>query len=43
MISSNTVLSRIAGTEPAAIEVGFSGACVSLGRNAGLRQFDGLL
>ncbi|GII62919.1 dehydrogenase [Sphaerisporangium krabiense] len=34
-----TVLSRIAGTAPAVIDLGFTGSCVSLGRRAGLRQF----
>ena len=36
--AADTVLSRIAGTEPAVINVAFSGACVSLGRRAGVRQ-----
>ncbi|MEU0568854.1 FAD-dependent oxidoreductase [Nonomuraea sp. NPDC005983] len=36
--AANTVLSRIAGTEPAVIDVAMSGACVSLGRRAGIRQ-----
>ncbi len=34
----DTVLSRLAGTEPAALSVAFSGACVSLGRRSGVRQ-----
>lgn len=34
----DTVLSRIAGAEPAALSVAFSGACVSLGRRSGVRQ-----
>ncbi|MEV0585227.1 FAD-dependent oxidoreductase [Nonomuraea sp. NPDC050310] len=33
-----TVLSHLDGTEPARAEVAFSGACLSLGRRAGLRQ-----
>src|SRR6201999_434639 len=37
--AADTVLSRIAGTEPALINVAFSGACVSLGRHSGIRQF----
>ncbi|MEV6967976.1 FAD-dependent oxidoreductase [Hamadaea sp. NPDC051192] len=36
--AADTVLSRIAGTEPAVIDLGFTGACVSLGRRAGIRQ-----
>ncbi|MEV0630826.1 NAD(P)/FAD-dependent oxidoreductase [Nonomuraea wenchangensis] len=36
--AADTVLSRIAGTEPAMIDVAFTGACVSLGRRAGIRQ-----
>ncbi|TDW14876.1 NAD(P)/FAD-dependent oxidoreductase [Kribbella kalugense] len=36
--AANTVLSRIAGTEPAVIDLAFTGACVSLGRQAGIRQ-----
>ncbi|MET8768888.1 FAD-dependent oxidoreductase [Streptomyces sp. NPDC004658] len=36
--AADTVLSRIAGTEPAVIDLAFSGACVSLGRRAGIRQ-----
>ncbi|MFG1709601.1 NAD(P)/FAD-dependent oxidoreductase [Nonomuraea sp. M3C6] len=36
--AADTVLSRIAGTEPAVIDVAMSGACVSLGRHAGIRQ-----
>ncbi|WP_280402113.1 NAD(P)/FAD-dependent oxidoreductase [Nocardia carnea] len=34
----DTVLSRLAGTEPAVLSVAFSGACVSLGRRSGVRQ-----
>jgi NADH:ubiquinone reductase (H+-translocating) len=37
--AADTVLSRIAGTEPAVINLAFTGSCVSLGRRAGLRQF----
>ncbi|SCF02800.1 NADH dehydrogenase [Micromonospora viridifaciens] len=37
--AANTVLSRIAGTDPAGIGLGFVGSCVSLGRRAGIRQF----
>ncbi|MFI6740377.1 NAD(P)/FAD-dependent oxidoreductase [Nonomuraea sp. NPDC050451] len=36
--AADTVLSRIAGTEPAVIGLAFSGACVSLGRHTGVRQ-----
>ncbi|MGZ0145925.1 NAD(P)/FAD-dependent oxidoreductase [Kribbella sp. WER1] len=36
--AADTVLSRIAGTEPAPLELRFSGACISLGRGAGIRQ-----
>ncbi|MEV5554810.1 FAD-dependent oxidoreductase [Nonomuraea wenchangensis] len=36
--AADTVLSRIAGTEPATIDLAFTGACVSLGRRAGIRQ-----
>lgn len=36
--AADTVLSRIAGTEPAVIDLGFTGACVSLGRRDGIRQ-----
>jgi len=34
-----TVLSRIAGEQPAPINVGFAGQCISLGRRAGIFQF----
>jgi NADH dehydrogenase len=37
--AANTVLSRIAGTEPAVIDQGFSGACISLGRKSAIVQF----
>jgi NADH dehydrogenase len=36
--AADTVLSHIAGTEPAMLELAFTGACVSLGRRAGIRQ-----
>lgn len=36
--AANTVLSRIAGTEPAALSLAFVGECVSLGRKAGTIQ-----
>lgn len=36
--AADTVLSRIAGTEPTPISLAFSGACVSLGRRSGVRQ-----
>ncbi|WP_246083830.1 NAD(P)/FAD-dependent oxidoreductase [Nonomuraea diastatica] len=35
---ANTVLSRIAGIEPTAINLAFSGACASLGRRTSVRQ-----
>ena len=37
--AADTVLSRIAGTEPAVIDFAFTGSCVSLGRHNGVRQF----
>ena len=37
--AAETVLSRIAGTAPAALDQGFVGSCVSLGRTAGVIQF----
>ncbi|GAA0943851.1 NAD(P)/FAD-dependent oxidoreductase [Actinocorallia libanotica] len=37
--AAETVLSRIEGAAPAAIDVAFVGSCISLGRNAGVRQF----
>ncbi|RRS01322.1 NAD(P)/FAD-dependent oxidoreductase [Glycomyces terrestris] len=36
--AADTVLSRIAGTEPRVIDLAFTGACVSLGRRDGIRQ-----
>lgn len=36
--AANTVLSRIAGTEPAPINQAFTGQCISLGRNAATIQ-----
>jgi NADH:ubiquinone reductase (H+-translocating) len=37
--AANTVLSRIAGTEPAVLDYGFLGSCISLGRKSGILQF----
>ncbi|MGW4946030.1 NAD(P)/FAD-dependent oxidoreductase [Actinoplanes sp. NPDC004185] len=37
--AARTVLSRIAGDQPAPVEVGFAGQCLSLGRRAGIFQF----
>ncbi|MFE5307999.1 NAD(P)/FAD-dependent oxidoreductase [Isoptericola sp. NPDC056578] len=37
--AADTVLARLAGTEPAPAVVGFVGQCLSLGRGAGLFQF----
>ncbi|MCT2583135.1 NAD(P)/FAD-dependent oxidoreductase [Actinophytocola gossypii] len=37
--AADTILRRLAGTEPAPLGLAFSGACVSLGRRAGVRQF----
>ncbi|MEV0622052.1 FAD-dependent oxidoreductase [Nonomuraea sp. NPDC050404] len=37
--AANTVMSRIAGTEPEAIRLAFTGSCISLGRSAAVRQF----
>lgn len=37
--AADTVLSRIAGEQPAPIELGFAGQCISLGRRAGIFQF----
>lgn len=37
--AADTVLNRIAGTEPKPIELGFAGQCISLGRKAGIFQF----
>lgn len=36
--AANTVLSRIAGTEPAVISMAFVGQCISLGRTGGVIQ-----
>ena len=36
--AAETVLSRIAGTEPAVLSLGFVGECISLGRQAGTVQ-----
>lgn len=37
--AADTVLSRIAGEQPAPINLGFAGQCISLGRRAGVFQF----
>ncbi|MFE0591256.1 NAD(P)/FAD-dependent oxidoreductase [Micromonospora echinospora] len=37
--AAETVLSRIAGEQPAPVDVGFVGQCISLGRHAGIVQF----
>ena len=37
--AARTVLSRIAGTKPKPVDVGFVGECISLGRRAGITQF----
>ncbi|MCI4674743.1 NAD(P)/FAD-dependent oxidoreductase [Candidatus Mycolicibacterium alkanivorans] len=37
--AANTVLSRIAGEQPAVLDQAFNGQCVSLGRGAGIIQF----
>jgi NADH dehydrogenase len=37
--AADTVLSRIAGEQPAPVALGFVGQCLSLGRRAGLFQF----
>ncbi|MFY9809090.1 MAG: FAD-dependent oxidoreductase [Pseudonocardiaceae bacterium] len=37
--AADTVLSRIAGEQPAPITLGFAGECISLGRRAGIFQF----
>lgn len=37
--AAETVLSRLAGKEPAPVGVGFAGQCLSLGRGAGVFQF----
>jgi NADH dehydrogenase FAD-containing subunit len=37
--AADTVLSRIAGEQPASINVGFFGQCISLGRRAATAQF----
>jgi len=36
--AANTVLSRLAGAEPAALSMAFTGQCISLGRRAGVIQ-----
>ena len=40
-LAADTVLARVAGTEPAPARVGFVGQCLSLGRGAGLFQLAG--
>jgi NADH:ubiquinone reductase (H+-translocating) len=37
--AANTVLSRIAGTQPAVVNQAFAGQCISLGRKAATIQF----
>lgn len=37
--AADTVLSRINGERPGAVEAGFAGLCISLGRRAGIYQF----
>lgn len=37
--AADTVLSRIAGVQPAPVSLGFAGQCLSLGRGAGIFQF----
>lgn len=37
--AAETVLSRLAGEQPAPIDVGFVGQCISLGRRTGIFQF----
>ncbi|MFF2083122.1 NAD(P)/FAD-dependent oxidoreductase [Nocardia sp. NPDC058176] len=37
--AAETVLRRLAGTEPAPVDVGFAGQCISLGRRRGIFQF----
>jgi NADH:ubiquinone reductase (H+-translocating) len=37
--AANTVLSRITGTQPAALDQAFAGSCISLGRRSGRFQF----
>jgi NADH dehydrogenase len=36
--AADTVLSRIAGTEPAVVDLALIGTCISLGRRVGIRQ-----
>lgn len=36
--AANTVLSRIAGTRPAVVDLALTGSCVSLGRRSAIRQ-----
>ncbi len=37
--AAETLLSRLAGEQPASVGVGFAGQCISLGRRAGIFQF----
>ncbi|MHA7987439.1 NAD(P)/FAD-dependent oxidoreductase [Rathayibacter sp. CAU 1779] len=37
-LAADTVLSRIAGTDPAPIDFAFTGSCISLGRRVAMRQ-----
>jgi len=37
--AAETVLSRLAGEQPATVTVGFAGQCISLGRRSGIFQF----
>jgi NADH dehydrogenase FAD-containing subunit len=37
-LAAETLLSRIAGHQPATVNVGFAGQCISLGRGAGVFQ-----
>ncbi|MEH0825668.1 MULTISPECIES: NAD(P)/FAD-dependent oxidoreductase [unclassified Micromonospora] len=37
--AAETVLKRLAGEQPAPVDVGFAGQCISLGRRAGIFQF----
>lgn len=37
--AADTVLSRMAGRQPAPLALGFAGQCISLGRGAGIFQF----
>lgn len=39
LVAADTVLSRLAGSTPADLAVGFAGQCIALGRRNGLLQF----